>query len=110
MWDSGRKVPEIAFRYVGNKALAIQVNRRDACVSVQHERPLRSGVPVQLAYASRGQSHVHAGDCFGNGELANRGLARPSTFLHSFVREREGILKRLYAARVGGGGKFESGF
>ena len=102
MRNSGGEVPEVAFRYASDKALAIQVNCGDAGVSVQHERSLRLGVPVQLAYASCGQSHVHAGDCFGNGKLANRDLARPSTLLHAFVREREGILERLYAARVGG--------
>ena len=49
MWNPRRKIPEIAFRYVGHKALAFQVNRRDARISVQHQGPLGSRVPMQFS-------------------------------------------------------------
>src|SRR6267143_5210641 len=102
MWNSRGKVPEIAFRDVSDEALAVRINRCDPRVSVQHNRPLRRRVPVQLSYASCRQSHVHAGNRLGNRKLPDRNLARPSTLLHPFVGESERVLERLYAACVGG--------
>jgi hypothetical protein len=102
MWDSRGKIPQIAFRHVTHKALAIGIEPRDARIPVKHEGPLGSRVPVQLSYASGGQSHVHAGNRFGNRELPDRHLTRPSAFLHPFMRDSKRIFKRLHAACVGG--------
>src|ERR1035438_9597455 len=102
MWDSGGKVPEITFRDVGDKALAIQINRRYACVSVKHQRPLGSRMPMQLSYAACGQSHIDAGNRLGNCQLPDRDLARPSALLHTLVSKAERILEGLHGASVGG--------
>ncbi len=58
-------------------------------------------MPVQFAHASSSQPHVDTGNRFRNLQLAHRDLARPSTFLHAFVRNSERILECLHAARVG---------
>src|SRR6266403_3287476 len=96
------KVPEIAFRYVSDEALAVRIKPRDPRVSIEHNGPLRRRVPVQLSYASCRQSHVHAGNRLGNCKLPDRDLARPSTLLHPFVGESERVLERLHTACVGG--------
>ena len=60
MRNSGWEVPEIALGHVGNEALAVQINRGDAGISVKHQSPLSSGMPVQLANAAGRQPHVDA--------------------------------------------------
>ena len=102
MRNSRWKVPEIAFGHVADEALAVGIKAGDARVSVQHEGPFRSGVPVQFANASGGQSHVDAGNRFGNRKLPDRYFARPSAFLHAFVRDSERIFEGLDAAGIGG--------
>src|ERR1700728_411297 len=102
MRNSRGKVPEITFRYVGDETFAVQINRRNPSVSVEHDRPLSSCVPVQFANAAGSQSHIHASNRLGNRKLADRNLARPSTFLHPLVRKRERVLERLHAAGVRG--------
>src|SRR5580692_3777997 len=59
-------------------------------------------MPVQLSYASGGQSHIHAGNRLGDGKLADRNLSRPSTLLHAFVRDSERVFERLHASCIGG--------
>jgi len=58
---------------------------------------------MQFAYASRRQSHVHTGDRVGDGKFANRDFARPSTFLHSLVRNPKRILEGLHSAGISRG-------
>ena len=100
MGNSGREVPEVAFFHVGDEALAVRIDARDARAAVQHVGPLRGGVPVQFAHATGGEAHVHAGKRLRNRKLAHRHFARPTAFLKAFVRERERVLKCLHAARV----------
>lgn len=71
MQDTSGEIPEIAFADVGDKALAFNIEPGDARVAVQHDRPLGSSVPVQFAYASRGQSHVDTGNRFQNWTVAD---------------------------------------
>src|SRR5580658_4970838 len=81
MWNAGGEIPKIAFRDVADKTLAVGIKAGDASVSVEHDGPLGSGVPVQLSYAPGGQSHVDTGDRLGDRKLAHCDLARPSTLL-----------------------------
>ncbi len=100
MRNTRRKIPEIPFGYVRNKALALEIKPRNARVPIKHECPLCSRVPVQFANSSRGQPHIHARNRLRDRQFAQRHLPRPSSFLHSFMREPKGILKRLHAPCV----------
>ncbi len=100
--NPGGKIPEIAFGYIGDEALAVEINRRDARVSVKHQGPLGSGVPMQFTDASGCQPHIDTRNRFRYGEFANRDLPRPSPVLHPFVREPEGVLKRLHSTCISG--------
>ncbi len=102
MRNSGRKVAEIAFFDVGDKALAIRIDAGDARPAVQHERPFRGSVPMQFADTAGGQPHVHAGKRLGHRKLADGDLARPPARLKALVREREWILEGLHPSGVRG--------
>ena len=59
VWDPARKKPKIVFFHVGDKTLAICVDRRNPRCPVKHDGPFAGGVPMQLPDASSGQSHVY---------------------------------------------------
>src|SRR6266478_9133433 len=104
MRDSCGKIPKIIFLHIGDKTLAVCVNRRNPRISVQHDGPLAGRVPVQLPDASGGKSHVYACHRLGDGQFPNSHLPRPSAFVNTLVRKRERILKVFdQALRVGGG-------
>src|SRR6266849_5178191 len=94
------KKPEVALTHVADKASALLIDSRDARVTVQHNRPLRLDMPVQLTDATGGQSHLHARHCLRNRQLPHSNLPRPSTALDPFARQREGILERSYGSVV----------
>ena len=56
---------------------------------------------MQFADAASGEPHVHTREGFCNRQLAHGDLARPSAFMQAFVRDGEGILEGLHAARIG---------
>src|SRR5713226_8406892 len=100
MGNSGRKVPEIALLYVGNKALAVRIDAGDPRGAIQHVRPLRCRMPMQFPDAAGGESHVYAREGLRDCQLAHGHLARPPSLVQPLVCEREGILESLYAALV----------
>jgi len=58
MRNARRKKPQIVFLDVGDKTFAFQIDAGDAGISVQHEGPLGSGVPMQFAASAGGEAHV----------------------------------------------------
>src|SRR6266566_9567354 len=102
--DPAWEKPKIVFLHIGDKTLAVRVNRRNPRRPVKHEGPLTGGVPVQLPDASGGEPHVYARQGLGDGQFPNSHLARPSAFISALVRKRERILEVLdQAFRVRGG-------
>ena len=98
--NSRGEIPKIVFLYVGDEALAVGVDRGDSRASIQHERPLRGGVPMEFAHAAGGEPHVHAGHGLGDLEFAYRHLARPSALVQPLVTEGEWIFERRHSARI----------
>src|SRR5712691_10874783 len=94
------KEPEVALTHVADKASALLIDSRDARVTVQHNRPFRLDMPVQLTDATGSQSHLYARHCLRNRQLPHSNLPRPSTVLHPLARQREGILKRSHGSVV----------
>src|SRR6266436_4842446 len=93
MRDSCGKIPKIIFLRIGDKTLAVCVNRRNPRISVQHDGPLACRVPVQLPDASGGKSHVYACHRLRDGQFPNSHLPRPPAFVNTLVREGERILE-----------------
>ena len=60
MRNTGREIPQIADAHVINEIPTLRVDCRDARRAVKHVGPFRRFVPVQLAYGSGIQAHVHA--------------------------------------------------
>src|SRR5580704_3516362 len=58
-------------------------------------------MPMQLADAARGETHVYSGHGLRDGQFTLRDFARPAAFLHPLVRQGEGIFERLHTPRVG---------
>ena len=102
MRNSRRKQPQVALRYVADQAPAFLIHRGDARVAVQHDRPLRFHVPVELADSASRQSHFHTRDGCRDWQFANRDLACPATALDTLVCQREGILERFDGAIISG--------
>src|SRR5260370_25254047 len=103
MRDPAREKPKIVFLYIGNETFSVGVDGRDPRRAVKHDGPLGGGVLMQLPDAAGSQSHVYTGQGFGNGQLPNCHLARPSAFVSPLVRKREWILEVLdQALRVCG--------
>src|SRR5229473_5799885 len=94
------KEPKVALTHVADKAAALLIDSCDARVTVQHNRPLRLDMPVQLTDATGGQSHLHARHCLRYRQLPHSDLPGPSTTLDTFARQREGILKRSHGSVV----------
>ena len=97
MGNAAGEIPEIADADIVDKIAPLRVDRRDAGRSIEHVGPFRLLVPVQLAYATSVQPHVHAGDGLRNRELASRDLAGPTAARLAHMRVREGkpeILRR----------------
>lgn len=100
MRNAGGEKPQIAVFDVGDEAPAIRIDAGDSSLAVEHERPFRGGVPVQLADASGGQSHVDSGQALGHRKLPFGDFAGPATFVKTLVGEGKGIFERLHAARI----------
>src|SRR5712692_10334650 len=94
------KEPEVAFTDVADKASALLIDSCDARVTVQHNRPLRLDMPVQLTDATRGQPHFHARHCLRYGQLPHSNLPRPSSALDPLARQRAGVFERSYGSVV----------
>src|SRR6266404_670351 len=102
--DPAGKKPKIVFLYIGDKTLAVRVNRRNPCRPVKHDGPLAGGVPMQLADTSGCEPHVYARQGLGDGQFPNSHLTRPSAVISALVRKRERILEVLdQALRVRAG-------
>src|SRR6185437_11270910 len=72
---AARKIPNVARIEIVRFRVSCRVDDRRATASLNDESPFRSrGVPVQLAHRARFQTHRHAGDALGDGQLLNRGL------------------------------------
>src|SRR6266403_2413572 len=93
--DPAGKKPKIVLVHIGDKALAVRVNRGNPRRPVKHEGPLTGRVPMQLPDASGGEPHVHARQLLGNWQFPNSHLTRPSAFISALVRKRDGYLKVL---------------
>src|SRR5260370_1088842 len=80
---------------------------RSSAAKIPARRLLPSGLgPTELQSpftdVSVCQPHTDTRNRFGYGEFANRDLPRPSPVLHPFVREPEGVLKRLHSTCISG--------
>src|SRR6266487_3973936 len=95
VWDPAWEKPKIVFLHIGDKTLAVRVNRRNPRCPVKHEGPFTGRVPMQLPDASGCQSHVYACQGLGDGQFPNSHLTRPSAFISALVRKRERILEVL---------------
>ena len=69
MRDPSREKPDVSRRHFVQEILAVFVDGSDARAAVQHKRPLRRLVPVQLAVRVGRQSHIHTGHGRGDGKL-----------------------------------------
>src|SRR5258708_7643345 len=98
MWNPAGEIPQIVLLHIGDKTLAARINGCDPGRSVEHDRPLICGMPVQFTNTSGSESHVHAGQRLRDGEFPNRHLTRPSALVCSLVRERKWIFEVLNQA------------
>src|ERR1700719_762757 len=89
------KKPKVVFLRVGDKTLAIRIDRRNPRRPIKHDGPFGGGVPMQLPHASGGESHVYPRQGLGDRQFPNGHLARPSALGNPFVRKREWILEVL---------------
>jgi hypothetical protein len=90
MGNAAGEIPKIADADIVDKIPAVGVNRRDAGRSIEHVGPFRLLVPVQFAYPSRVQPHIHAGDVLRNTELPGGPLAGPAAARLPHMSVREG--------------------
>src|SRR6266478_9564619 len=88
---AGREIPQIAFAHVVYKDRPIRIQYRDTGISIEHDGPLISCVPMQFAKAASRQAHVDARYVGGGGQLALRHLMGPAAFLNSLVRQIIGV-------------------
>src|SRR5437762_9523379 len=103
--DPAWEKPKIVFLHIGDKTLAVRVNRRNPRRPVKHEGPLAGGVPMQLPDPSGCQSHVYARQLLGDGQFPNSHFTRPSAFISALARKKNGYLKfstRLLESVAGG--------
>src|SRR2546430_10088597 len=91
VWNPRREKPEIADADIVDEVAPLRVDGGDPGGAVKHVRPLGGLVPMHLAHATSVEPHIHAGDSFGDAEVARRHLTRPAARLeaHMSVRERE---------------------
>src|SRR6185312_2659329 len=85
MWNSGGEKPHIADAAVCHKALAIPISGSDTRIAIQHDCPFRRSVPMQLSYASCGESHENTSQIFRNWKFPNRYFVRPSAVIKALV-------------------------
>src|SRR6266567_6773658 len=95
VWDSAREKPKIVLLHIGDKTLAVRVNRRNPRCPVKHDGPFGGRVPMQLPDASGCESHVYARQGLGDGQFPYRYLPRPSAFISALVRKGKRILEVL---------------
>ena len=86
--------------HIAHKGAPLLIDRRYPGRAIQHQRPLRSYMPVQLANTAGDQPHLHSSHRLRDRQIAHRYLPRPSTRLNPLMRQRERILERLLAARI----------
>src|SRR5438046_3621002 len=91
--DPAWEKPKIVFLHIGDKTLAVRVNRRNPRRPVKHEGPLAGGVPMQLPDPSGCQSHVYARQLLGDGQFPNSHFTRPSAFISALAPKRKWILE-----------------
>lgn len=70
-----------AERHVVDVSGAVEVDRRQSAIAVEHQRPFVCRVPVQFADTARPQTHIHTGYVGGDREVRLVDLARPADFL-----------------------------
>src|ERR1700677_3840060 len=83
--------PEVALTDVPDKHRAIRVHERDASLAIENIGPFVGSMPVQLAKASRRESHVDAGYILRRRKKLLGHLVRPSSLLDSLFCQIEGI-------------------
>ena len=66
---SGWEIPKIALLHIGDIGAALRVKNGDAAIAVAHEGPLGGLVPMQFPDPACGETHVHAGNGFGDLEV-----------------------------------------
>ncbi len=77
------------------------IQARYSRVAVKHERPFASRVPMQLAYTTRGEAHVHARDRGRDRQVCDCHLAGPAAFLYALMRKRKRIFERFDVPMIG---------
>ncbi len=71
MRNPGGEIPQVVFFHVGDKALAVSIDRRDTRRPVEHDRPFARRVPVQFTNAAGRESHVYACHGLRDGQFPN---------------------------------------
>src|SRR5215469_10430860 len=76
--EASWEIPQVTLFHVRDIGSARFIERRHAAVAVRQVGPLGKLMPMHLADAARGQSHVDPGDSVGNREIRLRHLTRPA--------------------------------
>src|SRR4051812_38502213 len=79
------KKPKVVFLYVGDKTLAVRVDRCDPRGPVKQDGPFGGRMPMQLPDAAGGEPHVYTRHGLGHGKLSNRHLARPPALIGPLI-------------------------
>src|SRR5258706_8692634 len=94
MRNSAWEVPDIVCGHVFSITFALNIDGGQASIAGQNDAPFSRTVPMQLSDAAGRETHVYAGDLFGDREIFGIALARPSAREDSTRSTREGRPKR----------------
>lgn len=81
MGHAAGEVPQVALLEVLDEVAALVIESSDTYGAVEDVSPLGLLMPVQLADDALAQAHVDGGELARGGQLADGGLAGPSSFL-----------------------------
>jgi hypothetical protein len=72
VWNACGKVPQIADADIIDEVAPILIDGREASAPIEHIGPLGLFVPVQFAYATRLQAHIHPCQRRRDGQFTHR--------------------------------------